>query len=68
MTREEAITTLEQHIARLGIAQGDAQLDPNEQEWQLLQDAKEETKELLQRIKAGDEAAIQEVSDLLEMG
>lgn len=68
MTREEAITMLEQHIARLEIAQGDAQLDPNEQEWQLLQDAKEETKELLQRVKAGDEAAIQEVSDLLEMG
>ena len=68
MTREEAITKLEQHIARLEIAQGDAQLDPNEQEWQLLQDAKEESKELLERIKAGDEAAIQEVSDLLEMG
>ena len=56
MTREEAITMLEQQIARLEIAQGDAQLDPYEQEWQLLQDAKEETKELLQRVKAGDEA------------
>jgi uncharacterized protein YhaN len=43
-------------------------LIPNEAEWQLLQDAKEGTKELLQRIKAGDEAAIQEISDLLEMG
>jgi len=68
MTREKAIAMLEQRIARLEIAQADPQLDPSEEEWRLLQDAKEETKELLQRIKSGDEAAIQEVSELLETG
>jgi uncharacterized coiled-coil DUF342 family protein len=68
MTREEAIAMLEQHIARLEIAQADPQVDPNEEEWQLLQDTKEEAKELLERVKAGDEAALQEVSYLLEMG
>jgi hypothetical protein len=54
--RVEAIAMLEQHIARLEIAQTDPQLDPSEAEWQLLQDAKEGSKKLLQRIKAGDEA------------
>jgi prefoldin subunit 5 len=63
MNREEAITTLEQHIARLETALADLQKD-----CQSMQDAVEGTNELLQRVKAGDEAAIREVSDLLEMG
>jgi hypothetical protein len=66
MTREGAIAILEQHIARLEIAQTDPQRDPNEEEWQLLQDAKEGAKGLLQRVKAGDESAIQEIDNLLE--
>lgn len=66
MTREDAIAILEQHIARLEIAQTDPQLDPNQEEWQLLQDAKEGAKGLLQRVKSGDESAIQEIDDLLE--
>ena len=66
MNREEITAILDQHIARLEIAQTDPQIDPNEEEWQLLQDAKGETKELLQRIKECDEAAIQEASDLLD--
>jgi hypothetical protein len=44
MNREEAITMLGQHIAKLEIAQTDPQIDPNEEEWQLLQDTKEEPK------------------------
>ena len=68
MTREKATAMLEQHIAKLEIAKTDPRVDPNEEEWQLLQDTKEEAKELLERVKAGDEAALQEVSYLLEMG
>jgi hypothetical protein len=54
MNGKEAIAMLEQHIARLEITEA----DPNEEKWQLLTG-------LLQRVKAGDEAAIQEASDLL---
>jgi len=32
----------------------------------MIQEGLEQYKDLLQRVKAGDEAAIQEVSDLLE--
>jgi hypothetical protein len=42
MTREAAIAMLEQQIARLEIAQTDPQIDPNEEEWELLQETKEE--------------------------
>jgi hypothetical protein len=67
MTREEIISMLEQHIERLEYQQADPYVDPQDEDWQLKQDALEGTTGLLQRVKAGDEAAIQEVSDLLEM-
>jgi len=59
MTREEAITTLEQHIARL---ERESEW-PGKEDQQFTQDALEGAKELLQRVKAGDKAAIQEVAD-----
>ena len=65
MNREEMIAMLEQHIERLELAQADPQADPQEEDWQLMQDALEGTTGLLQRVKAGDEAAIEKVSDLL---
>jgi hypothetical protein len=68
MTREEIIATLEQHIARLENAQADPKLDPNEEDWQLIQDAKEGTTGLLERVREGDKAALREASDLLEIG
>jgi hypothetical protein len=64
MTREEVIAILEQHIKSLEYQQA----DPNEEDWQLIQDAKEGTTDLLKRVKAGDESAIQEIDDLLDMG
>ena len=48
MTREELIAILEQHIKSLEYQQADPKLDPNEEDWQLIQDAKEGTKDLLQ--------------------
>jgi hypothetical protein len=62
MTRDEIIAILEQHIKSLEYQQA----DPNEEDWQLIQDAKEGTTG--QRVKAGNESAIQEINDLLEMG
>ena len=67
MNREEMIAMLEQHIENLERVQADPQVDPQEDDWQLMQDALEGTVGLLQLLRAGDEAAIQEVSDLLEM-
>jgi ribosome assembly protein YihI (activator of Der GTPase) len=65
MNREEAITMLEQHIARLERV-SESTLGKEDQ--QFTQDAIDAAKELLERVKAGDEAAIQEVCDLLESG
>lgn len=48
---------LEQQIERLEHQQTDPQVDPNEEDWQLMQDAKEGTTGLLQRVKAGEEAS-----------
>ena len=54
---------LEQHIEKL-----DELVDAPEEDWQFLQDAKEGTTDLPRRVKAGDESALQEIDDLLEMG
>jgi len=56
---------LEQLIATLESAQADPKVYPNEEDQQFIQDALEHATELLERIKAGDEAAIQEFSDLI---
>jgi hypothetical protein len=66
MTREEIKAMLGQHIEGLQIAQ--ETIDPTEEEKQLFDDGLAGTKDLLRRTKEGDEAAIQEISDLLEMG
>jgi hypothetical protein len=68
MTREVFIDMLEQHIARLESSQADPQVDPNEEDQQSIKDALDDAKEILERIKAGDEGAIQEASDLLKSG
>jgi hypothetical protein len=68
MTRDEMISMLEQHIECLERGQADPQLDPMEDDWRLMQDALDGTVGLLQRLKAGDKAAIEEVSALLETG
>ena len=62
MTREKIIAIQEQHIERL-----DELVDAPEEDWQFLQDAKEGTTDLLRRVKAGDESALQEIDDLLKM-
>jgi len=67
MNREEMIAMLEQHIENLERVQADPQVDPQDEDWQMMQDALEGATGLLQRVQEGDEAAIQEVSDLLEM-
>ena len=63
MNREEAIAMLEQHIEKL-----DELSDAPKEDRQFLQDAKEGTTDLLKRVNAGDESALQEIDDLLEMG
>jgi len=68
MTREEMIAMLEQHIENLEHAQADPEVDPQDEDWQMMQDALEGATGLLQRVKQGDEAAVQEVSELLETG
>jgi hypothetical protein len=68
MNQEKIITMLEQHIARLQSAQADPHVDPNDEDQQSIQDALDDAKGLLERIKAGDDGAIQEVSDLLDTG
>ena len=68
MTREEMIAMLEQHIQNLEHAQADPEVDPQDEDWQMMQDALEGATGLLQRVQEGDEAAIQEVSELLETG
>jgi hypothetical protein len=64
MNREKLIAMLEQHIARLESTQA----DPNEEDQQHIQNALDDSTGVLERIKAGDEGAIQEASDLLETG
>jgi len=68
MTREKIIPILEQYIKRLGFAQADPQVDPKWEDQQFIDDALQEAKNLLERIKAGDDGAIQEASGLLGMG
>jgi hypothetical protein len=68
MTREEIIAILERRIKSMEFAQVDPQVDPREKDQQFIHDALERAKETLERIKAGDEAAIQELSDLFERG
>jgi hypothetical protein len=63
MTTEEIIAILEHHIEKL-----DELSDAPKEDRQFLQDAKEGTTDLLKRVKAGDESALQEIDDLLEMG
>jgi hypothetical protein len=63
MTAEEIIAILEQHIEKL-----DELSDAPKEDRQFLQDAKEGTTDLLKRVNAGDESALQEIDDLLEMG
>ena len=68
MTREKIIPILEQCIKRMEFAQADPQVDPNWEDQQFIDDALQEAKNLLERIKAGDDGAIQEASGLLGMG
>ena len=63
MTAEEIIAILEQHIEKL-----DELSNAPKEDRQFLQDAKEGTTDLLKRVNAGDESALQEIDDLLEMG
>ena len=55
---------LEQHIARL---EQESESTLGREDDQFTQDALEGARELLERVEKGDEAAFQEVSDLLEM-
>jgi len=66
MTREETIAIVEQYIRRLEFAQADPGVDPREEDQQRIQHAVEFAKELLERVKAGDESAIQEISELIQ--
>ena len=73
MTREKAIAILEQRIEKLERAQANPTLGPEETggpevilDPEMIQEGLEQSKDLLQRVKAGDEAAIQEVSGLSE--
>jgi len=63
MTKEQIIAILEHHIEKL-----DELADAPKEDHQFLQDCKEGTTDLLKRVKAGDESALQEIDDLLEMG
>ena len=73
MTREEIIPILEQYIKlqqyikRMEFAQADSQVDPKSEGQQVSDDALQEAKNLLERIKACDDGAIQEASDLLNI-
>ena len=73
MTREEIIPILEQYtklkeyMKRMGLAQADSQVDPTSEGQQVIDDALQEAKNLLERIEAGDDGAIQEASDLLNI-
>jgi hypothetical protein len=73
MTREEIIPILEQYIKlqqyikRTEFAQADSQVDPTSEGQQVIDDALQEAKNLLERIEAGDDGAIQEASDLLNI-
>jgi len=64
MTREEIIAILEHYIKRMAFAQADPQVNPRKDQ-QFVDDALQEAKNLLERIKAGDDGAIQEASDLI---
>jgi uncharacterized coiled-coil DUF342 family protein len=66
MSREVIIANLERYIKSLAFAQADAQVNPKWED-QLIDDALQEAKNLLERIKAGDDGAMQEASDLLDM-
>ena len=68
MSREEAISILEQYIKRMEFAQADPKVNPKWEDQQFIDDTLQEAKNLLERIKAGDDGAIQEASDLLESG
>ena len=68
MSRKEAISILEQDIKRMEFAQADPQVNPKWKDQQFIDDALQEAKNLLERIKAGDDGAIQEASGLLGMG
>jgi hypothetical protein len=68
MTREVIIAMLEQLIATLENSQADPQVDPNKEDQQSIQDVLDDGKGILERIKAGDEGALQEASHLLEIG
>lgn len=52
----------------MGFTQADPQVNPKWEDQQFIDDALQEAKNLLERIKAGDDGAIQEASDLLESG
>jgi hypothetical protein len=73
MTREEIIPILEQYtklkeyMKRMGLAQADSQVDPKSEDQQFIDDALQEAKNLLERIQAGDDGAIEEASGLLNM-
>jgi len=63
MSRKEAISILEQDIKRIELAQ----IEPQEDQ-QFIYDALQEAKNFLEQIsKAGDNEAIQESSDPLDM-
>jgi len=68
MTREEIIAILEHYIKRMAFAQADPQVNPKWKDQQFVDDALQEAKNLLERIQAGDDGAIQEASGLLDMG
>jgi hypothetical protein len=57
MNEEESIAMLEQHIESLELAR----VDPNEREQVFLDMTLTEARRLLERIQAGDKAAVQEI-------
>jgi hypothetical protein len=67
MTREEIIAFLETCIKRMKFAQAHPQVHPKWKDQQCIDDGLQKAKNLLERTKAGDEAAIQEISDLLDI-
>jgi hypothetical protein len=63
VTREEIIAMLEQVIRTLEFGVMNRQVDPREKDQECTGSVLEETKELLVRVKAGDEEAFRQISE-----
>ncbi|HYY27120.1 MAG TPA: hypothetical protein VE860_04205 [Chthoniobacterales bacterium] len=63
MTKEEIIPMLEHYIKLL--ESGEETTDPREPEQQLLGLSLEEAKDCLERVRAGDEDLVEQISEIL---